>query len=411
MSSRTVFHTTCHGTRASRKVRFRGRLLAAVSLALAVLALPAAAIDVFIQNPRPMEGIFGEVDIRVEVLSAKPVAEVIFQVDGEVVGRRTSPPWNLRVDVGQDNVPHSFEVTARDVDGESASARVITRTIEVGLEMDLELQQLYITVTRGGDRVLNLPRQDFRVWDEGEEQEIVTFETGDVPLTAVLMVDTSSSMKGERLRTALRGAEAFVTGMRELDEASMVLFSDRLLHQTPFSSDPQVVARGLEGVEAAGGTALNDYMYAALKRLEAQQGRRVVILLSDGTDIESTLKMDDVLWKAQRSQALIYWIRLREGETTGMVVARTSGWRDQEGHTREMEGLERVVQQSGGRIVEINEIAAAAGAFREILSELRDQYVIGYYPSRNENDGSWHEVRVGVQGRYGVRTREGYVDY
>lgn len=390
----------------------RTLLTTAVAFGLVALALPAAAIDVFIQSPRPKEGVFGEVDFAVEVLSAQPVAEVVFQVDGEVVGRRTSPPWSIRVDLGQDNVPHSFEVTARDNQGESASARVITRTIEVGLELDLELQQLYITVTRGGERVLNLTKDSFRVTDERAEQEIVTFETGDVPLTAALLVDTSRSMEGERLRTALEGANTFVRGMRELDEASMMLFSDRLLHLTPFSSDPAVVGAGLNGIVAAGGTALNDYLYAALKRLEAQQGRRVVILLSDGSDIESTLSMEDVLWKSRRSQALIYWIRLREGETTGHVVSRTSGWRDQEGHARELAGLERVVNESGGRIVEINAISAASRAFREILSELREQYVIGYYPSRNENDGSWHEVRVDVsRGRYGIRTREGYVDY
>ena len=82
-------------------------------------------------------------------------------------------------------------------------------------------------------------------------------------------------------------------------------------------------------------------------------------------------------------------------------------------HRRELEGLAQVVNQSGGRIVEINRIADASGAFRDVLAELRDQYVIGYYPSRNENDGSWHEVRVRVQGQggVGIRTREGYVDY
>jgi Ca-activated chloride channel homolog len=383
--------------------------LAALALGLAT-TLPAAAIDVFITSPRPQEGVFGEIEVVAEVLSAEPVAEVVFRVDDEQVGRRTSPPWRVRVDLGQDNLPHVFDVTARDVNGDTASARVVTRTIAVDLQLDLELQQLYITVTRGGERLQNLPREAFTVLDEGREQEIVTFETGDVPLTAVLMVDTSVSMQGERLRAALEGAQAFVRSMRELDEAALMLFSDRLLHQTRFSSDPAVVAAGLGGIEAAGGTALNDHLYAALKLLEPQQGRRVVILLSDGTDVESTLGIQDVLWKAQRSQALVYWIRLREAES-GHVVSRTSGWRDMEGHRRELEGLGQVVQQSGGRIVDINRIDDATAAFRDVLAELRGQYVIGYYPSRNENDGSWHGVQVRVRGAAAIRTREGYVDF
>lgn len=385
------------------------RRVAVVAALLA--ALPAAAIDVFITNPKPQVGVFGEVQVVAEVLSAEPIARVTFLVDGRQIGVLTQPPWTRQIDVGQDNVPHTFEVVARDVTGAEAHATVITRTIAVDMELDLELQQLYVTVSRGGQRVLDLPRSAFSVLDEREEQELVTFEGGDVPLTAVLLLDTSVSMRGSRLQAALEGANAFVRGMRELDEASLMLFSDRLLYQTPFTRDPAVIAAGLGDVQAGGGTALNDFLFAALKRLEAEQGRRVVILLSDGTDIESVLSIEDTLWKARRSQALVYWIRLHEG-STGAVVARTSGWRDGKGHAREVAGLGQLVEESGGRIVDIDEISQATRAFRDILSELREQYVLGYYPSRNENDNSWHEVRVRV-GNAGVnvRTREGYVDY
>ena len=389
----------------------RPRLRIALALAALAPALPAAAIDVFITSPKPAEGVFGEVQVVAEVLSAEPVRDLVLRLDGLEVGRRTQPPWRWTVDVGQGNVPHTFEVTARAVSGESASAVVVTRTITVDMQLDLELQQLYVTVTRGGRRVLDLPRGSFEVLDEGQRQQIVTFERGDVPLTAALLVDTSLSMHGERLRTALEGAQTFVRNMRELDEASLMLFSDRLLHMTPFTGDSEVVARGLAGVEADGGTALNDFLYAALKRLDAQQGRRVVILLSDGTDIESVLSIEDVLWKARRSQALVYWIRLRDSEV-GQVVGRTSAWRDTVGHERELRGLGRLVGESGGRVIELTRIAEAPAAFREILSELREQYVIGYYPSENRNDGQWHRVRVRASG-FGldVRAREGYVDY
>jgi len=379
--------------------------------AVLAAALPAAAIDVFITSPKPAEGVFGEVAVIAEVLSAEPVRDVVLRLDGLEVGRRTQPPWRWTVDVGQGNVPHTFEVTARAASGESASAMVVTRTIAVDMELDLELQQLYVTVTRGGRRVLDLPRTAFTVLDEGERQQIITFERGDVPLTAALLVDTSLSMRGDRLRTALEGAQSFVRGMRELDEATLMLFSDRLLHMTPFTSDAEVVAGGLAGVEAVGGTALNDFLYAALKRLDAQQGRRVVILLSDGTDIESVLSIEDVLWKARRSQALVYWIQLR-ADGGAQVVGRTSAWRDTAGHEREIRGLGRLVNESGGRVIELSRIADVPAAFREILSELREQYVIGYYPSANRNDGKWHRVRVGVsRSGLNVRAREGYVDY
>lgn len=389
------------------------RLLAtAFALAALVAAPPAWAIDVFITSPRPQTGVFGTVTIVAEVLSTEPVVEVVFRVDGEVVGRLPAPPWRLNVDVGHENVPHTFEVTARDASGATATGRVVTRTIAVDESVDLELQQLYVTVTRGGQRVLDLPRAAFTVLDEGDRQELVTFEGGDVPLVAALLVDSSLSMRGSRIQAALEGARAFVAGMRELDEASLMLFSDRLLHVTPFTSNAATIARGLDAVTAEGGTAVNDHLYAALKRLDLQQGRRVVVLLSDGTDIESVLSIEDVLWKARRSQSLVYWIRLRGGES-GDVVSRTSAWRDMAGHERERNGLAQVVQESGGRIVDLDRIEDAPAAFREILAELREQYVLGYYPSVNLDDNRWHRVEVRVNAGFGlaVRAREGYVDF
>ncbi|HUO86690.1 MAG TPA: VWA domain-containing protein [Thermoanaerobaculia bacterium] len=386
------------------------RLSAAVGL-LAALAVAgsAGAIDVFVTSPSPQSGVFGEVTIEAEVLTSEPNVVVVFRVDGEVVGRRTEPPWRLVVDVGQDNVPHTFEVIATDASGETATARVVTRTIAVDDAVDLELQQLYVTVNRGPRRVLDLPRSAFTVIDERQRQELVTFERGDVPLTAAILVDSSLSMRGPRIRTALEGVRAFASGMRDLDEASLMLFSDRLLRVTPFTSDASGVAGGLDAIQAEGGTAVNDFLYAALKRLDAEQGRRVVILLSDGTDVESVLSIEDVLWKARRSQALVYWIRLLEGG--GTVVSRTSAWRDAAGHAGELSGLARLVSESGGRIVDLQRIEDAPGAFREVLSELRDQYVLGYYPTLNLNDGRWHRVQVRVDGPYTVRAREGYVDY
>jgi VWFA-related protein len=188
-----------------------------------------------------------------------------------------------------------------------------------------------------------------------------------------------------------------------------MLFSDRLLHVTPFTGDAAVVAAGLDAVDAEGGTALNDHLYAALKRLDAEQGRRVVILLSDGVDVESVLSIEDVLWKARRSQALVYWIRLVD--LGGEALSRTSAWRDSAGHAAERSGLEALVRESGGRVIDLPRIEAAPAAFRDVLAELRDQYVLGYYPSQNLDDGRWHRVSVRVTGPHTVRAREGYVDH
>ncbi len=381
--------------------------LGSIVLWLAVVDA-ALGIDVFIHHPRDTEFVFGEVEVNVEVLSAVPVAEVEVKLDGEVVGILREPPYMLRVDVGEENRSRTFEITARDVHGESVTRTVVTPRLETNFELDLELQQLYVTVTRDGRRVLDLERDAFDVIDDGARQQIVTFERGDVPLTAVVLLDSSFSMRGEYLRAALAGARTFVENMRQLDQAKVIVFSDHVLGTTPFTGDPEVVASAMKSVEATGGTAINDHLYLALKELDRRQGRRVVILLSDGVDVESVLDMSDVDWKAGRTQTLIYWIR--PSEVAQSSASYYSAWRNPEVHRREIDALKEIVQGSGGRIRDIDRIADAPVAFREILDELREQYVVGYYPSRNLNDGAWHKVRVRVRGGVRVRARDGYYD-
>ena len=380
-------------------------------LLVALTSAPASAIDVFVLSPPSGGLVTGEIEFAAEGISGRAVREVTFHLDGREVGRRTTPPFSITVDVGHENVEHLFEVRATDELGETARASRRTPALEVDEELELELQQLYVTVTRGGERVLDAKRGDFEVLDNGEPQEIVTFARGDVPFTAVLVLDTSLSMKGRRLRQALNGAKSFVDDIREFDEACLLLFSDRLLHLTAFTNDSRPLVSGLERVEAAGGSAINDHLYLGLKLLENRQGRRVVILLSDGGDIESALGVEAVGWSAVRSQALIYWIRPRHGDSD-LLISWSSAWRNADEHREQFTGLERIIAESGGRIVEIGEIAEAPAAFAEILADLRHQYAIGYYPSNRRDDGSWHHTRVRLPGTAGsVRVREGYFDH
>ena len=373
---------------------------------LASPALVAEELYVTIVRPLPGQPVFGEVEIEVRAGPPEQIARVELFVDGNFAGSPEEAPFRIRVDVGGENVEHRFEAVVRSHSGASQNALLITPSVRVDEEVDLELQQLYVTVARGDERVLDLERGDFAVLDQGRPQELVTFERGDVPLVALLMVDASVSMQGRPLETALRGAEAFIAGMRPLDRAKLLLFSDRVVHTTPFTGFADMLTTGLKTVEAGGGTALNDHLYLALKLLEERQGRRVIVLLTDGVDVASVLGMRDVEWVARRSQALVYWIRLG-----GIGAGHSSAWRDVEGHRKELERLEDLVASSGGRIHQLSSIEETETAFASILRELREQYVLGYYPSRNLNDGSWHKVRVRL-GRPGlsVRTREGYLD-
>ncbi len=291
-----------------------------------------------------------------------------------------------------------------------SSLQDIPPEIHIDEVINVELQQLYISVTRGsGAPVLNLTAADFEILDDGEPQTVSTFARGDLALSAVLLLDASASMEGDRLRTAVDGARAFLSRVLPQDELSLMLFSDELLLRTPFSNDAATLLAPVSGVTARGGSAINDHLYLSLKELEGRLGRKVVVLLSDGVDIESTLGMEDVRWAARRSQALIYWVRLQD-PARGRIE-RSSAWRDRQGHGEQLRLLETAVAESGGRVEVIPDVDRVGAALQTILRELREQYVLGYQPTQDRNDGAWHKVEVRVRNGQGkARTRDGYVD-
>jgi len=387
------------------------RPLLGYALTLALLGASAvhAATGVYIESPPEGAPVFGQTEVRVQVSGEEPVAQVEIFVNGKLMGTAAKPPFVFRFDVGDENIKREFKIVAHTISGATAIATRTSQPVQIDDTMDLRLQQLFVTVTRGEQRALDLGQDDFRIADNGKQQKIVTFGKGELPLTAVLLLDTSESMQGERLEGVKRGATAFLQGMKKLDEAAVLMFSDRLLKITPFSEDKAVIARALANTQAAGGTAVNDYLYMSLKLLEPRLGRRVVILLSDGSDVHSVVPMSDVLWKTHTAQAMIYWIQLEGGEKHHSY---SSAWRNAKENDKEYDSLAKAVLESGGRIQRIDKVNEIEGAFRNILQELREQYVIGYYPSDVRKDGRWHDIRVNVeQSGVRVRARDGYVDF
>ena len=290
-----------------------------------------------------------------------------------------------------------------------------TQPMPISADYEVELQQLYVSVTRGGERVLDIEQEDFTVSDEGEPQELVTFARGDIPFTAVLLIDASASMFGEKIESAVAGAASFIHGMQELDQAQVMVFSDQLLSMTPITDSKDVLTAGLGRTEARGGTALQDHLFVALELIAQRQGRRVMILLSDGVDTHSVLRMAQVFDVARKSNALIYWIRISGGTESQMASAginMTSAWKDAAQYRNQLELLTQIVDESGGRILEVAALEQIRPVFIDILKELREQYVLGYYPNDRRNDGRWHKVKVGVADEdVEIRAPRGYVDH
>jgi Ca-activated chloride channel family protein len=378
------------------------------------LSLLAAAprFAVAFRSPTPGEPLFGEVVVEVAVRPAGTrLARVEVYVDGVRAGVLTKAPWRLAVDVGDANVAHRLQLVATSSTGATATAELTSGTIAVSEEIDVELRPLFVRVERGGGPVAGLTREDFTVYDDGARQEIVTFERGDVPFTAVVLLDASSSMEGGRLATASAGVQAFARAMQRLDEAKLLLFSDRVLVETPFTNAPSFLTLALPDVQAGGGTAIHDALALALSRLASRSGRKVALVLSDGVDVESVLSMRTVLEQARKSGVLIYWLRLGEESAAARGYRVHTPWRGVEAHELEGRLFRQAVEESGGRVLDVGRAEGIRAALAAVLQELREQYVIGYYPSRLRGRGEWHEVKVEVtDGAARVRTPKGYTE-
>lgn len=375
-----------------------------------LLANPARAeVLVAILEPSGEKAVLGRCSVEAEVTSREAIEAVVLVVDGQAAEELRQPPFHWVVDVGEGNRGHSFEVIARSISGQEGRAQLRTPSFRVDLQVEAELQQVYVVALRGDQVVSDLGPHDLTLLDDGDPQELVTFERGDLPLTAMLLVDASDSMSGGRLELALAGARSFLKGLRSRDQARLVLFSDRTLHAPPFTSFGEVLTTGLEQVSPRGGTALNDHLFLALKQLEERPGRGVVVVLSDGVDTASVLTMKDLQQAVDGSSAWIFWIRTGNRDPN---LLPSSAWRDSAGHQEELGLLEKAVLSSGGRVVSLPNLQRSEEAFESILRELREQYVLGYYPSKNLGDGRWHRVTVKTD-RPGLelRFRQGYVDY
>jgi VWFA-related protein len=379
------------------------------------LPLPAAALpQVSIVQPGAGESVFGHFEVVLEARpGGLPIQRVELYFDRLRVGVDEAPPYRFPVDAGQENREHHIEAIAYDAAGGSATVSLTVPALRVDMQIDVRLQQLFVTLEHSGKALPRLGRDDFTILDDGVPQTLATFEQGDVPFTAVLLLDASTSMEKPQLDTAVGGVRSFVRAMNRLDEAKLLVFSDRILVETPFTNLPSILTLGLNDLQSQGGTALHDALYLGLKRLDDRLGRKVAILLSDGVDVESVVPMETVRSVARRSQTVLYWLRLRPpGQDKGPLQAYYTAWRDADGNRRALDELRATVLESGGHIETLQSIDEMPAVLARILDELRGQYVLGFSPTVHRGAGTWHKIELQVRNAQGakVRVQEGYLE-
>jgi len=251
---------------------------------------------------------------------------------------------------------------------------------------------LYVTVTDAQSSLVpNLTREDFEIYDNKVKQELVVFENQVQPITAIVMLDTSGSMTNS-LKLVKTGAEQFVVRMLPQDKAQIGAFNDKIQFSGVFTSDRDELVAALKDVDFGYPTRLYDAIDQSLNKLIAIDGRRVIVLLTDGDDTSSKVGQGDVLGRAQADEVMIYGIGLESVYFDGMRQVRTSPDKV----------LRKLAEETGGGYYLLKETADLNATFTRIAQELHSQYVLGFTPS--VLDGKVHTLTVEVK-RPGMRAR------
>lgn len=278
-----------------------------------------------------------------------------------------------------------------------------------------------------GKPVGGLSAERFLVYDNGVRQEITSFNRQRVPANIVLLLDASGSVF-HQMRFIREAARQFVEGLLKEDRVCVMQFADRveLLQDWTSAEDPAELAKAIEWRYRPGqSTAFYDGLYlAAEEQLKKTEGRRIIILLTDGIDTAEKRRASqtDALNAVRRAEASVYVVSLTaslreavEKRAGGTLKRLLRGYDPREvkrvlALIDEAEtGLEKLAAQTGGRMFLPRKDEELLPAYKAIAEELRTQYIITYRPKPKVESGEWRRVRVLVlPGGYEVAAREGY---
>ena len=249
--------------------------------------------------------------------------------------------------------------------------------------------------------VPGLSREDFVVLDNGVPQSIRFFDAGPrIPLAVVLLIDRSSSMRGEPLDQAKRAALAFAATLSPVDQIEIIGFNDTAERVVPFTSNAAAVRDGISAMLAGGQTGLHEAVLVGLRELAAfnarqmQPVRQVLVVLSDGDDTTARLTFDDVLPAVRSSGAIVYGVSIRLDAKSRPLPPRQQ--------------FAAFAEATGGRMIP-STLGGLVSAYQTIAVELRQLYRIGFEPEGHQQRSPWHVVQVRLyRPDLAARTRPGY---
>jgi VWFA-related protein len=362
-----------------------------------VINQPTGALRVRILEPRRGVASGERIGASAEVVvpEDRRVESVEFLVNGVSVDKLVSPPWSTELVVPQTSELSYLSVVAVLDDGSRAEDVRFLNAPQYLEEVDVNLVELYTSVSDGSKRLVKgLTQDDFRVLEDGRPQELSKFElVEDLPLTLGITIDTSGSMV-TALPVARDAAQAFLDNIiTPRDRYFAVAFSDRPRLIMAATDDVRAVSGAMEGLQSVGWTTLHDAVVTTLYYFRGVRGRRAMILLSDGDDTASSIPFRDALEYAKRSGVAIYTIGLDVGSLKVAVRKK----------------LNQLADETGGRSYYISDAGELRGVYGEIEEELRSQYLLAYSSDKPAVEGEYRTIEVKMRDRkYKARTIRGY---
>lgn len=268
------------------------------------------------------------------------------------------------------------------------AAKITENYPHADLRVDVPLVLIPVHVTNAaGVNVPDLKKENFHLFEDGVEQSVVHFSHEDAPLSIGLLFDASGSMENKMRRSSEAAAEFFKTANSE-DEFFLVQFSDRPKLLVPFTQDSDEVYNRIARVKPFGRTALLDAISVGLSQMKkARYLRKAMVILSDGGDNRSRYSRGEIKNALLESDVQLYAMGIFDSDPAHRQPAE------------ERNGpilLNELADQSGGRQYIVDKLEDLPAVCARIGKELRDQYILGYYPSNEARDGKHRTVKVTV---------------
>jgi len=256
----------------------------------------------------------------------------------------------------------------------------------------VDVVRIDVSVMQGVNPVLGLTVDHFVVSDNGVAQKLDSVSLDRVPLSLMMVFDTSASLAGERLTGLIGAGNDLVKALRPEDAAALMTFSEPIRLAVPMAAPRTRLLAQLNALKATGATALNDALFVTLQLRPSDAGasRPVALVFSDGLDTSSWLTSAQVIEAARRSGFVIHVVELSD------TIRGTPFAND-------------LADAGGGRVWSATSGRDLRQLFGKVLEELRARYLLTYFPSGVAGDG-WHDVKVTLKGARGdVTARPGYL--